>query len=348
MKVAIVGAGLMGTGIAWPLSDNNHEIRLVGTHLDKHIIKSCKEQNYHPRLKRFLPDRVTPYYVEEIEQALDGVDFLVSGVNSLGAHWIGKTISPYLLDGQKIIAVTKGLEASSEGELLILPDILYSELSKSIRDKVSLAAIGGPCIAGELAGRRQSCVVFASRDIETAKFLAKAFRTDYYHIWPSSDLLSLEVSVGMKNAYAMAVGMAQGALEKAGGVDEAGALMHNLAAAIFAQGCTEISRVLTAIGADPSFAYKLPGAGDLFVTSAGGRSVTLGKLLAKGHSYAEAQEIMKGETLEAVYIVQQMAQILSAKRTNTAINKGSIPLMEHLIEVITEGKSLDINLDAFF
>jgi len=161
---AIVGAGVMGTAVAWPLSDNGHQVRLVGTHLDKEIIASCKEKNFHPRLKRDLPRNVAPYYLEEIGQALEGVDFIVSGVNSLGARWIGRTLAPYVKPGAKIIGVTKGLEAGADGELVILPEVLRSELPAEVRGQVRLAAIGGPCIAGELAGRRQSCVYFGSRD----------------------------------------------------------------------------------------------------------------------------------------------------------------------------------------
>ena len=128
MNIAIVGAGFMGTATAYPLSDNGHAVRLVGTHLDDDIIKSCRERRYHPKLKRELPDAVEPYYAKEIAQALNGVDVIVSGVNSLGAHWIGQAIGPYLKPGQLIIAVTKGLEAAENGDLLILPDVLYSEL----------------------------------------------------------------------------------------------------------------------------------------------------------------------------------------------------------------------------
>src|SRR4030042_844930 len=114
-KIAIVGAGLMGTATAWPLADNNHPIRLVGTHLDAETIKSCKENRFHPRLKRKLPQGVAPFYVEEIARALDGVEIIVSGVNSWGVHWIGKTIGPHLKPGQLIIAVTKGLETEEGG-----------------------------------------------------------------------------------------------------------------------------------------------------------------------------------------------------------------------------------------
>jgi flavin-dependent dehydrogenase len=49
-NVAIMGAGLMGTATAYPLADNGHAVRLVGTHLDGDIIKSCHERRYHPRL----------------------------------------------------------------------------------------------------------------------------------------------------------------------------------------------------------------------------------------------------------------------------------------------------------
>jgi hypothetical protein len=162
--VAIVGAGLMGTAVAYPLADNGHTVRLVGTHLDGDIIQGCREHRYHQRLKREIPSVVQPYYVEQIAQALDGVDIIVSGVNSLGVRWIGQTIGPYLRAGQLIIAVTKGVEAAENGDLIILPDVLARELPVDIRDQVSLAAIGGPCIAGELAGRRQGCVIFGSRD----------------------------------------------------------------------------------------------------------------------------------------------------------------------------------------
>jgi len=347
-RVAIVGSGMMGTATAYPLTDNGHVVRLVGTHLDGDIIRSCRERRYHPTLKRQIPATVEPYTVEEIAQALDGVDVIVSGVNSLGVHWIGRTIGPYLRPGQLIIAVTKGLEAAANGDLLILPDVLYSELPEGIRDQVTLAAIGGPCIAGELAGRRQSCVVFGSRDGEVAKRLAGIFRTPYYHVWPTSDLVGLEVCVALKNACTLGVGMVDGLLERAGGVDAAGAHMHNLAAAVFAQGCTEIERMVHIVGGKSAFAYGLPGAGDLFVTVQGGRSVRLGRLLGLGHTYAEAQEMMAGETLEAAYIVQQLGKALPMLTERGIIGSDDFPYLQALVDVVVHGRPVELPLDAFF
>ena len=146
-EIAIVGAGYMGTAVAYPLADNGHVVRLVGTHLDHEIIESCRERHFHPKLKRELPLGVKSYFVEDLAEALDGADIIVSGVNSLGVHWLGRAIGPHLQPGQLIIAITKGLEAADNGDLLILPDVLAAELPESVRGRVELAAVGGPCIA---------------------------------------------------------------------------------------------------------------------------------------------------------------------------------------------------------
>jgi glycerol-3-phosphate dehydrogenase (NAD(P)+) len=345
--IAIVGAGYMGTATAWPLADNGHAVRLVGTHLDRDIIESCIERRYHPKLKRQLPDGVQPYTVEDIAQALDGADVVVSGVNSLGVHWIGRTIGPHLRAGQLIIAVTKGLEAAEDGDLRILPDVLHGELPEGVRDEVKLAAIGGPCIAGELAGRRQTCVVFGSRDGEAAEHLAAVFRTPYYHVWTTTDLVGLEICAALKNGYTLGVGLAAGLLEREGGVDAAGAHMHNLAAAVFAQACTEMERMLQLMGSTRPFAYWLPGAGDLFVTVQGGRSMQLGKLMGQGYTYDEARELMQEETLEAAFIVQQMGVALPKLTAQGLIAPDDFPLMHALVETVVNGRPIDLPLDAF-
>lgn len=346
--VAIVGAGFMGTATVYPLADNGHTVRLVGTHLDGDIIKSCKDTHYHPRLKRELPPGVRPYHVEEIAEALAGAEIIVSGVNSSGVRWIGRTLAPHLKPGQSIIAITKGLEATAQGDPMILPDVLAGELPEDIRDLVKLAAVGGPCIAGELAGRRQSCVVFGSRDRDTVEKLAAAFRTPYYHVWITTDLLGLEYCAALKNAYTLGVGLVAGLLERAGGVDSAGAHMHNLAAVVFAQACTEIERILETVGGTRQFASGLPGAGDLYVTCQGGRTVRMGKLLGLGRTNAEVREIMAGETLEGAAIVHVMAKVLPRLVERSLVGSTELPLLRALIAILVHGRPVELLLDSFF
>ena len=346
--VTIVGAGLMGTATAWPLSDNGHTVRLVGTHLDGEIIKSCKERRFHPRLKRELPKGVRPFFAEEIAQAMEGTEIILSGVNSYGVRWVGKTLAPFIRPEHILIAITKGLEGTAEGDPMILPDVLASELPAAVRERVRIAAVGGPCIAGELAGRRQSCVVFGSRDRKAAERLATAFRTSYYHVWTTPDLVGLELCAAMKNAYTLGVGMVHGILEKAGGIDAADAHMHNLAAGIFGQACTEIERLLQVVGGTRALAYGLPGAGDLYVTCQGGRTVKLGRLLGLGHTYAEARQIMAGETLEGAAIVHVMGTVLPRLVERGRVKDEDLPLLRMLIDILVHGRPVRLALDTFY
>ncbi len=347
-NITILGAGLMGTAVAWPLSDNGHSIRLVGTHLDAEIIRSCLDKGYHPKLRRQLPQRVRPYFVEQLREALDGADAIVSGVNSLGVHWIGRTLGPLLWPGALVIAVTKGLEAQADGSPHILPDALASELPAELRGRVALAAIGGPCIAGELAGRRQTCVVFTGRAEAALHRLRELFRTDYYHIWLSTDIVGVEVCAALKNAYTLAVGLAGGVLERAGGPDAAGAGMHNLAAALFGVSAREMTRIVTLMGGGADKVSGLPGVGDQYVTCVGGRTIRLGRLLGRGLTYPEAVSEMAGETLEGAYIVQQLARALPVWETQGRITASELPLMRLLIRVITQDARVEIPFDDLF
>jgi glycerol-3-phosphate dehydrogenase (NAD(P)+) len=346
-KVTIIGSGLMGSAIAFPLADNGHEVCLVGTHLDRDIISSCKTKRFHPTLHRELPAKVQPFYIEELSQAMEGTEVVVGGVNSHGVHWLGQTLAAHLRPEHLLISITKGLEAGPKGDVNILPDVLAAELPEPLRARVSPAAVGGPCIAGELAGHRQTCVVFGARDRATLDRLAPLFRTAYYHVWTTTDLVGLEISAALKNAFALSVGLVSGLLEAAGGADPADAYMHNTAAAVFAQGCTEIERVLELAGTKNSFASGLPGPGDLYVTSMGGRTVRLGKLLGAGYTFTEACEKLAGETLESIDIVRTMARAIPHWQAEGKLGARELPLMRMLVEVIVEGKPVCLPMHDF-
>jgi glycerol-3-phosphate dehydrogenase (NAD(P)+) len=124
--------------------------------------------------------------------------------------------------------------------------------------------------------------------------------------------------------------------------------MHNLAAALFAQGCLEMEFMLRRLGGSPVFAYGLPGAGDCFVTCAGGRSMRLGRLLGKGHTFTEAREIMAGETLEAAAIVKSMGEAIPKLQKRGVLGPDDLPLMRALVEVVCNDQPVDFPFDSFF
>ncbi|MCX7786851.1 MAG: glycerol-3-phosphate dehydrogenase [Spirochaetes bacterium] len=348
MKIAIIGAGYMGAAFSWPLRDNGHEVNLVGTHLDGEIIHACETTRIHPKLKRPLPEGTRVFPLSRIDEALEGVEVIVSGVNSFGIPWIAEILTPRVRSIHKILSLTKGLDITSEGRVRHLLQVITENFPEDRKREVPVAAIGGPCIAGELAGRRQTCVVFGAEDPTVGTFFKKTCETNYYHIWTTTDIFSLEVSVALKNAYALGVGIAYGMLDQQGGMDQSNASMHNLASAMFAEGTWEIAQFLKRTGGNPEFAYTLPGAGDLYVTTMGGRSVRMGRLLGEGYSFQEALEQMKGETLEAVEIIRGVARWIAFQDQQGQLYRDEFPLMRSLVRTVVEGKPLELDIREWF
>jgi glycerol-3-phosphate dehydrogenase (NAD(P)+) len=233
-RIVILGAGVMGAAFTVPLADNGHEVRLVGTHLDGDVIASVRQKNIHPRLRSHLPDAVVSCTHETLGAALDGADLVILAVSSAGVNWAAEQLLPLLPPGLPIVMLTKGLRGGAD-RIEILPMVLEQQLPGR-----PICAIGGPCIAGELAVRRQTSVTLAGLDHAIVDRLAEWMRTPYYHVWTNTDLIGVEVCAAMKNVYALGVGMAAGMLEASPPVENE-ARMNDPAAALFAEGLWEMS-----------------------------------------------------------------------------------------------------------
>lgn len=92
--VTIVGSGMMGSALAFPARENGHEVRLVGTHLDRDIIEYCRAEGRHPKFSKDFPSGVKYYQIEELDSALDGADVVIGGVSSFGVDWFGEYVLP--------------------------------------------------------------------------------------------------------------------------------------------------------------------------------------------------------------------------------------------------------------
>jgi glycerol-3-phosphate dehydrogenase (NAD(P)+) len=245
-----------------------------------------------------------------------------------------------------VLGVTKGLVEAPNGDLQIIPACINDRLPPALKGRICLNAIGGPCTAHELAARRQTGVVFCGPDAAILSRLRQIFATAYYHVWTSTDVVGVEVCAALKNAYALAVGLMVGRMEKEG--PDGLALAYNPQAAVFAQGCYEMRRFLEILGGGVEPVYGLPGPGDLYVTIYGGRTVRLGKLIGMGHSYAEARQRLAGETLESVEITTRVCRALPKLEARGIVGPEDFPLIRHLDRIIQHGEGVDIPWERFF
>lgn len=344
--VTIVGAGMMGTAMCWPLADRGHTVRLVGTPLDEEIIAGIRANRVHRTLQREIPASVEAYPVRMLEQALARADLVIGGISSFGVEWFAHSVGAHLRPEQPVLIVTKGLIDHPDGSLEILPVAVERMLPPALRGRVAIQAIAGPCIAHELAARRGTAVVFAGANRGLLDALRETIQTGYYHIWPSTDLQGVETCAALKNAYALGVGLVVGMMEAAGADGLANG--YNPQAAVFAQSCYEMRRFVRLMGGDEGNVTWLPGPGDLYVTVFGGRTVAMGKLLGQGLPFAEARQRMADVTLESVEIITRAARALPKLAQRGLVDLKDFPLLLHLDAVINQGQPVALPWDFFF
>ena len=345
--IIILGAGLMGSAFATPLADNGHAVRLVGTHLDGDIIEELHESGVHPRLRTRLPDSVQPLTYDRLAAAVNGADLVVVGVNSLGIDWASHMLAPLLSPGVPVLFLTKGLEGDGQ-RLRFLPDVFAGALPAELRGEVPMAAIGGPSIAGELAARRHTAVVITGWDAALLDRLAGLLRTPYYHVWVNTDFAGVECCVAFKNVYSLAVGLVNGLLEKEGQAGN-GAVMYNLAAAIFAQGLREMAYLTEHMGGRPETVLSLPGAGDFYVTSMGGRNGRMGRLLGLGVPYTDAKvRHMPEETIEGAELALAIGPTVETMIAGGTLDRARVPLLRAMVQIVCNDALVRIPWDDFF
>ena len=314
--VTIIGAGMMGSALAFPARENGHTVRLVGTHLDREIIEIAKKTDQHPKFVKPFPAGLEYYQVEDMKAAIEGADMIIGGVSSFGVEWFAKEVIPCIPDGMPVITVTKGLIDTPDGRLITYPDYWLAEAEK-LGKKLSLCAIGGPCTSYELVAHDQSAVAFCGKDMEVLRKLKSIMATSYYHISLSTDVVGIESE-----------------------------LHYNSQAAIFGQAVKEMYKLLDYQGA-ATLENMSVGYGDLYVTVYGGRTRYVGILLGRGLTIEEAKAELNGVTLESLVVAERVARAVRKADALGNLCKADFPLLCHVDDIITKGAPVNIPWEAF-
>lgn len=347
-KTVILGAGVMGSAFSIPLASAGHKIFLVGTHLDKEWIESIQTTRCHPKLNIQLPYTVIPLTHTQLQEVLqDTIDLIVLGVNSAGVHWAIRQLGPLLHKPIPILMLTKGLFPRNN-TLEILPHIVRDGLKDYGIADVPVGAVGGPCIAKELAVRRDSSVVIAYAETNILEWILPLVTAPYYHARPSTDIVGVEACAALKNFYTLAIGYPEGLSEKQGQTSNR-ALMHNLAAGIFTQALAEIRLIVEFMGGSVSSIYGLAGVGDLYVTCQAGRNKRMGILLGSGLCYPEAKaKYMPEDTVEGAELALAIGPTLEDLFEQGTLDRSSLPLAAAIVEKICHDRPLRIPWTEFY
>lgn len=339
-KITVIGAGVMGSTVAFPACDNGHSVSIVGTPYDREIIARLKQDRYHLGLKRCLPEGISFYQIEQLGEVLVDSDIVVAGISSFGVDWFADDILPLIEDGTPTLLVTKGLHSKGNGELCSFVDYFEERCNK----RVPFFAIGGPCISYELADRHDTFVGICGYSAQLLEMIRDTLLTPYYHINTTTDVVGFEIAAAIKNIYALAVSMAIGVAESKDGL---GCRPHfNSQSGLFAQSIREMETIIKAFGGNPveNIVY---GVADLYITVESGRNREIGVLLGRGYTVEESLDKLRGMTLESVSAVKALSEALKLKCERGEFDMNSIPLFAHVNELMAGNKTVNIPWDNF-
>ena len=345
-KIVIIGAGAMGTAFAFPCLDNNHDINILGTHLENDFIDSVlKNERLHPGLKAKIPEGINLIKFEKFDSRFNAsVDLIVLGISSKGIEWVADQLYRVYKDKElpNLLMLTKGLSIYKNDYELLVDKLERLLFDKGVK-KVNISAIGGPCLATGLANRVHSSVVVANKDISIAKKIAKLLNTNYYHTSYSDDLNGVEVSAAIKNIFSMAVGAARGLCSNNITEEIREKNYLNTASALIKQSVQEMEIFVEHLKGKKETVKGLAGLGDLYVSSGGGRNSLMGSYIGQGMIFSEAKKNkMPKVTVEGADLAIEIG-----KKVNEDFDKKKLPLMLSMINAILEDKKFELDWQYF-
>jgi 1-acyl-sn-glycerol-3-phosphate acyltransferase len=293
-RVAVIGAGTWGTGVAVALARAGLEVELgCRTHDQVAQLNEARvNEPYLPGVE--LPQSIKLLRASELE--LGGHDLICVAVPARSLPSVMAAHGERIPRRAGVLVLSKGLVPP----LGTLPSAFVSERCGAR----AVASLGGPAHSAEVLQNGASVVV-ATHDRAFARQLADVLRATRLEITLSSDVIGVELAGCAKNAAALAAAAAAPA-----GPNIAGAA----AGKVFA----EVDALARRCGGRPETFTGLAGVGDLVATvgSSSSRNRRAGELLAQGVPGAEISQAL-GHTAEAVDAVPLLAHVARDEHLET-------------------------------
>ena len=279
-SMTVIGAGSYGTALAITLARNGHPVVLWG-HNPAQIQKLQQDRCN----QAFLPDVPFPDSLlleADLPRALAASRNVLVVVPSHVFGDVLRQLKPHLRPDARILWATKGLEAET-GRLL--QDVAREALGEDI----PLAVVSGPTFAKELAAGLPTAIALAATDTQFAEDLQQLLHCGKsFRVYSNPYFVGVQLGGAVKNVIAIGAGMSDGI-----------GFGANARTALITRGLAEMSRLGSALGADPSTFMGMAGLGDLVLTCTDNQSRNrrFGIMLGQGKGVQEAQDSI-GQVVE--------------------------------------------------
>ncbi len=311
-RIAILGAGGMGTALALLFRETAAQVRLW-SRTPEHAGELAHSRINH----RHLPGIRIP---EDIMitaapgEAMDGAELIVAAVPSAFLRAVLRSVADRVPAEVSFLSVVKGIENGT-----------FDRPSQIIVETVGerpVAVLSGPSHAEEIARGLPASVVVAGSSGPLNLAVQESLSHEAFRVYTNSDAVGVELAGALKNILGIAAGICDGL-----------GFGDNAKAALLTRGLVEITRLGVALGGRQATFYGLAGVGDLVTTcySPFGRNRSVG------------ERIGRGETLEQ--ILSGMVNVAEGVPTTRSVHalacrRGiDMPITAELHRVLFEGKS---------
>jgi glycerol-3-phosphate dehydrogenase (NAD(P)+) len=274
-QIAVLGGGGWGTALAVHLSRAGHDVVLWARDGELVTAMTARRVNavYLPQVALPPALRASTDLVASVADA----DVVVAAVPSHGLRGVLRNVAGCLKSDAIIVSATKGLEQDT---LLRMSEVVEHEVER----RYPVVVLSGPSFAAELARELPTAVCVASTAQAAVECVQRDFKTAYFRLYGSDDVVGVEIGGALKNVIAIAAGVVEGL-----------GLGHNATAGLITRGLAEITRLACAAGARRDTLAGLAGLGDLVLTCTGtlSRNRRVGIELAHGRQLPDVLAGMK-------------------------------------------------------
>ena len=318
-KILIIGGGAMGSAFTIPCLENNNSVTITEPYSKRFIRNLSSKNKFHSALKINLPKKLK-FQKFSRDLLKEKFDLIVIALSLSGIDFIGKKLKDLKVK-TPILVLTKGLKYEKRNKKILT----ISEQFKKNYNVSNISILKGPCLAKELARKKQTSVIVANKNINIAKKIGKMISTKYYLAEFSRDIVGVEVCSAIKNIYAMIIGAGQSL---------------NASSNLFQKSVLEMNYLTRYFKGKEETTLGLAGVGDLYVSAAGGRNSKMGSYLGMGYTFKAAKKnFMPNDTVEGEQLAKEIAPFILKK-----IDKKRIPLMNNLLRTIINNKKLKIKV----
>ncbi len=311
-EVRVLGAGAFGTALASYCNELGHRVRVWAyeKELPEQIAADGENQAYLPG----VPVAPEVRFDDDMGAVLPGAELVLLVVPSGFMRSVTRQAAPHLPPGALVTSTAKGIEDET---LALMSEVLAVTLPAHAE---TASYLSGPSFAKDIASHLPADVTLAAADIAVARRVQEILHSPRLRVYTSDDVVGVQLGGALKNVIAVACGAAHGL-----------GLGASAVASLMTRGLAELTRLGTALGANPLTFLGLAGVGDLTLTCTGelSRNRQLGEELATGKSARD--------------IVQSQRAVAEGYRTALAVHRLAqragidMPISEAVYRVCHEG-----------